>query len=436
MERMGIGECGGAGADSQRPAGLAAQLASDKKQAEDPENYVSGKAIDHFHRYEQDFDVAKKMQLNSFRFSIEWSRLEPELGRWDEAAFRHYQKYIAALKERGIEPVVTLWHYTVPTWFAKRGGFERRDNLPYFERFVERVAESFGDKITYVITMNEPKWYVFQSYMSGEWPPQKTGKMLAYNVYRNLAKVHAQAYATLKKQYPALHVGIAAGPIDNNKPRRPGSAIDALGVRRKNYLESWWFLQRIKRHQDFVGVNYYHTNYCRGLRAKTDNPDVPVSDMGWHLEPEGLYPVLREVWRRYQKPVIVTENGLADVDDELRIWWLEQTMIAMRRALADGVDLRGYLHWSLLNNFEWRHGWWPKFGLIAVDRNNMMKRQLRPSAKWLANYIYRQNVPNRQEKFMARATKKLASRTNDSKQQPKKSEKNEEPHAQKPRRIQ
>jgi hypothetical protein len=144
-------------------------------------------------------------------------------------------------------------------------------------------------------------------------------------------------------------------------------------------------LNRIRHHQDFVGINYYFTDYYRGVSKAS--PSVPLNDMGWYMEPEGLYPLLLRTWARYKKPIIITENGVADRQDEYRQWWLEQTVIAMQRALSEGVDIKGYMHWSLLDNFEWAYGWWPKFGLIEVDRANGMKRMPRPSAIWFARYL-------------------------------------------------
>src|SRR5262249_55831933 len=151
------------------------------------------------------------------------------------------------------------------------------------------------------------------------------------------------------------------------------------------YFWNWWFVNRVKRYQDFVGFNYYFTDYYRGFGRA--NPKLPVNDLGWYMEPEGLYPIIMRIWSHYNKPIIVTENGVADAHDQYRQWWLEETIVALERALSEGADVRGYLHWSLLDNFEWKYGWWPKFGLVAVDRAHGMKRTIRPSAKWLAAHI-------------------------------------------------
>ena len=145
-------------------------------------------------------------------------------------------------------------------------------------------------------------------------------------------------------------------------------------------------MHRINKYQDFVGFNYYFTDYYKGF--KRVNPKVPVNDLGWYMEPEGIYPLLLRLWSRFKKPIIITENGTADQDDEYRQWWISETIVAMERAISEGVDLRGYFHWSLLDNFEWAYGWWPKFGLVSVDRTTM-KRQVRKSAVWYSSQINR-----------------------------------------------
>lgn len=356
-----------------------------KPQAEDPDNYVSGAGVDHFKRYEEDFDLLRKLQCNSFRFGIEWSRINPEEGIFDKEAIAHYHRYLDALRARNIEPVMNLWHWTMPTWFTDKGGFEKAENLEYWDRFVRKIAEEFGDKVRYVLTLNEPNVYASFGYLTGEWPPQQTGWLTFLKVYRNLAQAHRRAYDILKARNSTLQIGVAA-QLANIQAKRPHNIIDSITTKVMRYGWNWWFLNRIRRHQDFVGINYYFTDYYQGF-GKNRNPKVPVQDLGWYMEPEGLYPLLLRTWARYRKPIIITENGVADRNDDYRQWWIEQSVIAMQRAMSEGVDVRGYMHWSLLDNFEWKYGWWPKFGLIAVDRQNGMKRTPRPSAIWYARYL-------------------------------------------------
>lgn len=356
-----------------------------KRQASEPQNYVSGDGVDHYKRYEEDFDLLQELHMNSFRFSIEWSRIQPEEGSWNAEAIAHYHAYIDSLIGRGVTPVVTLWHWTMPTWFTDKGGFEKKENLAYFDTYVTKMAEEFGDKLKYVLTLNEPNVYATFSYFMGEWPPQRKQPLLMIKVLRNLAAAHRRAYAILKKTNPALQVGIAAN-LTNVRPKRPYHAIDVTVTKIMDYAFNWYFINRILRQQDVCGVNYYVTEYFQGFGSKL-TPHTPVNDVAWHMEPEGLYMVLTQVWRRYKKPILVVENGVADSSDRYRQWWLEQTMIAMQRAMSEGIDVRGYLHWSLLDNFEWSLGWWPKFGLIAVDREQDMRRTVKQSARWYADYI-------------------------------------------------
>lgn len=356
-----------------------------KEQAEKPENYVSGKGVEHYKRYKQDFDLLDELNLNSFRFGVEWSRLEPEPGKWNAEAFAHYKRYIAELRRRNIEPFLNIWHWTVPTWFADEGGFAKRANLRYFDRFVQKIADELLDDVTYVITLNEPNVYASFSYLTGEWTPQKKNPLTFMKVYWNLTRAHRRAYRILKQAKPHLQVGLAA-QLANMQAKRPHSVMDGLSTKWMRYFWNWWFLNRVRRYQDFVGFNYYFTDYYTKL-VKRSNPEVPVSDLGSYMEPEGLYPILLRLWSHYKKPIFVTENGVADQDDQYRRWWLEETIVAMERALSEGVDIRGYFYWSLLDNFEWKYGWWPKFGLVEVDRENGMKRTIRPSAKWFAEKI-------------------------------------------------
>lgn len=356
-----------------------------KTQAEDPSNYVSGTGVDHYRRYREDFDLAVKLNMNSFRFGIEWSRIEPEEGVWNEKEIIHYKSYIEELRIRRLEPFINIWHWTMPTWFTDKGGFKNSANIKYFERFVAKVAEEFIEDITYVITINEPNVYSSVGYGTGEWPPGEKNWLAFARVYINLVKAHKRAYKILKTKKPLLQIGIAQ-QLANIQAKRPHNIFDEFSTKWMRYFWNWWFYRRIRNQQDFLGFNYYFTDYYTGVLNR-ENPKVPINDLGWYMEPEGLYPLLLRSWVRFKKPIFITENGVADRNDQYRRWWIEESLVAMERAISEGVDLRGYFHWSLLDNFEWAYGWWPKFGLIEVDREHGMKRTIRPSAKWFAKRI-------------------------------------------------
>ena len=361
-----------------------------EKQATDPNNYVSGKGIDHYNRYQEDFDIAKKMGLNAFRFSIEWSRLEPEEGKWDIVAVQHYRDYIAALNKRGIEPFLNIWHWTVPTWFADKGGFAKQSNIKYFDRLVKKISEELLDNVRYVITVNEPNVYMGLSYGSGLWPPQEKNQVKAIWVYWNLSRAHKRAWRILKAKKPSLKIGVAQ-QLANIQALRPGNWFDESVVKVMRYFWNWWWLNRIRNYQDFVGFNYYFTDYYKGF--KRQNPTKPVNDLGWYMYPQGLLPLMQRIAAHYPgKPIIITENGLADSEDGERLWWLHETMKALDTAKSQDIPVIGYLHWSLLDNFEWAYGWWPKFGLVSVDREHGMKRTLRPSAIWYAKAIAKRKL--------------------------------------------
>lgn len=356
-----------------------------KLQAQDPNNYVSGIGIKHYERYKEDFDLLEKLNLNAFRFSIEWSRLEPEEGQWDETAIEYYRAYIKELQGRGIEPILNIWHYSLPIWFSEKGGFKYRSNLAHFDRFVEKIAKEYGALLRYVITINEPNVYAGFSYLAGQWPPQERNMLAFFRVYWNLAQAHKRAYKILKHISPKLQVGVAA-QLGNIQAKQPHNFLDEFSTQIMRYVWDWWFLERIKKYQDFVGFNYYYTDYYTGF-LKKKNPKLPISDVGAYMEPEGLYPLLLRAWAHYKKPIMITESGVADMHDQYRQWWIEESIIGMERAMSEGVKVCGYFHWSLLDNFEWSFGWWPKYGLVAVDRQQNMKRTIRPSAKWFAEEI-------------------------------------------------
>ncbi len=353
-----------------------------KAEAENPHNYVSAKATDHYNLYEVDFKLLKQMNMNAWRFSIEWSRIEPEEGAWNAEAIEHYRVYLRKLQALNIEPIVTLWHWTVPVWFAQKGGFTRRRNIGYFVRFCEKVFDELGQDFRYVITLNEPEVYVAQSYLIGQRPPQMQSKLRTLLVLRNLLTAHKRVYKMAKHKARKYLVSIAK----NVAFHYPGddAKLSALSASFMRWVEDYYILNRIKKRLDFIGVNHYFSNRYFGYKAHS--PNQRVSDLGWDMQPANIEFVLKELSDRYELPIIITENGVADRDDEYRKWWLTQTLMAMNRAMRDGVKLEGYLHWSLTDNFEWDSGFWPRFGLAAVDYKTR-KRTLRPSAVWFGQVI-------------------------------------------------
>ncbi len=337
-------------------------------------NFISGAACDHYHRYSEDFALARQLGHNATRISIEWSRVEPEEGKFDVVAIEHYRDVIASIRENGMEPFVTLWHWTVPLWFRDKHEFERRGNVHYFVRFAERMARELPD-VTFWLTLNEPAVYASGHYLRGEKPPQKHDPFLMLAVYENLIRAHRAAYRAIKTARPAAQVGIAKNQIYYEAHN--GRAWNRFLKRAADWAWNFYFLDHIKDAQDFIGLNHYFHNRIDGWFGK--NKNARVSDMGWELYPEAIYRVLLGL-KKYGVPIYVTENGLADARDAQREWFLRETLANVHRAMGEGgVDVRGYLHWSLTDNFELQQGFWPRFGLIEIDYVTQARRP-RPSA--------------------------------------------------------
>ncbi len=354
-----------------------------KKLAKTPANYVSGRATQHYDRYEEDFDLLESMNMNAYRFSIEWSRVEPEEGVWNAEAVEHYRDYLESLKSRGIEPVVTLFHFTLPVWFAQKGGFAKRRNVDYFVRFAERIMSEIGRSVRYVITINEPEVYTFMSYSTQTWPPAESSWLRSFTVLNNLVYAHKKAAKALRRVNARYKISVAKNCVYFY----PGdtSWISRLSANVAQYVQDDYWVKKFARHSDFLGLNYYQSQRLLGTRIHNSEA-ADYSDVNWMVAPGDLQYVLEHWSRRYRKPIMITENGIADEQDTLRQNWIQQTILAMQQAMKEGVELIGYLHWSLTDNFEWGYGHWPRFGLAAIDYKTG-ERTLRPSAQWFGRVI-------------------------------------------------
>ncbi len=346
------------------------------------ENYISGRACDHYNRFEEDFDTAKSLGHNAHRFSIEWSRIEPEEGKFDDQEIEHYRNVIQALRARGMEPFVTLWHYTLPLWMRDKGGWKSDEILYYFPRYVEKVVSAFKDDVRFWVTINEPEIYTKNAYISGTWPPGEKNILGYFAAFYNLIEAHIRAYKTIKIIQPAAQGGIAKDNIYFEA--YPGQITSTLYA----FLADWWwnryFLNQIRRYQDFIGLNYYFHNRIKSF-ALNQNANERVSDMGWELYPKGIYYVLRDL-KKYKQPIYIMENGVADARDRYRAWFISEHLRWVYNAIHEGVNVRGYFYWSLLDNLELARGFWPRFGLVEVDYRTLTRR-VRPSARSYAETI-------------------------------------------------
>ena len=350
--------------------------------------HVSGEACRHYQLFERDFDLARSWGHNAHRFSIEWSRIEPSEGHWSSEATAHYRQVIHALRERGLEPVVTLHHFTNPVWFSRKGGWLRRDSARLFARYAEYVVENLGAEVSYWLTINEPTVYVMQGYINGEWPPcLHFAWTKAIIAFRNLSRAHIAAYRVLHRNRPDILVGFAHNApliVPCNPARIRDCQVATLQdlVLNRSFLCLIGGLPLILRQTagslDFLGLNYYTRDIVRsagwGLgaflgrvcRLPHHGDRGPISTTGWEVYPPGLRVVL-EKFSKLGIPLLVTENGVATDDEALRSEFILQHLESLADALEKGVHVIGYLYWSLIDNYEWRLGTEARFGLAAVD---------------------------------------------------------------------
>lgn len=335
----------------------------------EPENYISGRACDHYHRFQEDFDLVKLLNHNVHRFSLEWSRIEPREGQFNQKEIEHYRRVLKALRERRLEPFVTLYHFTSPLWFAQKGGWLNEKAPYYFDRFVKIISENLFEEVNFWNTFNEPTLFASNSYLRGVWTPQKKSFLEFSKAINNLIKAHQMAYRSLHLIDLECQVGVS-----ENCSYFDGGLLKYLA----RYFVNKRFFNAISAEQDFVALQYYFHNRLKGLKYN-QNENKKITDFGWEIYPKGIYYVLKEL-EGYKKPIYITENGLADVQDKNRKQFIKKHLYWVHKAIKEGVDVRGYFHWSLLDNFEWDKGFWPRFGLIEVNFKTM-ERKIRPSAK-------------------------------------------------------
>lgn len=392
---------------------------------------VQQKKVDFDARFGDDFRTLGALGLNAYRFSISWARLFPreDMTEPDPAGIDFYRQVIASLKRNGMTPYVTLFHFSSPEWLwvEKDGkkGFERADALEHWTRYVEAVVEALGGEVADWCTLNEPMVFVYNGYLEGVFPPNEQregGPPAVAPVVHRLLEAHAIAYrivhADAKKRGKEARVGITQH-TRAFEPWRNWAPLDriASGFVRQAFIwdpldaiETGTYamtnsdyeveIEGLKGTQDYVGINYYGRYF---VEVKLSNPAAPVihfndpsdsdemrSDLDWAIHPKGFGEVLREAHQRYGKPIFVLENGMADgADDDTR---RQAFLVSHLRELwsaknEGGADIRGYFHWSHMDNFEWAEGFEARFGIIKVDYANAFARTLRPSARLYSDII-------------------------------------------------
>ena len=350
----------------------------------------SGDACDFYHRYREDIALQGDLGFNAFRFGIEWSRIEPAEGEFSRAALEHYRRVLASCYEHRILPILTFHHFTLPLWLHELGGFAS-DRFPeLFERYCNRASEALGDLIGYACTINEPQGLGLAGYVLGINPPGRKGDAEgAGRATENLLEAHRRGRAAIRRHTKApVGISLALPDLQYEDGAQPGESGFELESRISDrYLE-------LAREDDYIGVQTYTR-----LRIGPEGPRGPghewsdlsrtlaetdhTTQMGYEYYPQALGGAIRRAWKSAGGiPILVTENGIATANDEKRIGFMETAMRETLACLAEGIDVRGYIYWSLMDNFEWAFGYKPTFGLIAVDQKTLARRP-KPSAYWL-----------------------------------------------------
>ena len=357
------------------------------------ENYISGQACDFYNRFESDFDLAVSGGHNAHRLSIEWSRIEPKEGKFDQNEIEHYRKVIQALKKRGMEPMITLWWWTNPIWIENIGGWENKKTKRYFLEYIEKIIKEFKNEgVKLWIPGNEPGTYIGMAYVRGEHPPMVKNLWRANKAFKNILAAFDDAYDIIHANQPDAQVGLSHY-ARFMAPKTKG-IIDRYSTKFLDYIKNWRFLEKY----DFIGIQYYRANSVEIKFSKSniwgpikEEDDITAwrSDMDWCVYPEGIYYLLKKT-AKFGKDIYISENGIAAKDDKERERFLRENIFYIQKALQEGVKIKGYFHWSLLDNFEWDKGFWPRFGLIEIDYKTL-ERKPRPSF-----YAYKEIIEKNQ----------------------------------------
>ena len=365
----------------------------------------SGLACNWWADAEADLDRAAEMGTNAHRFSIEWSRVEPQPGLYDEQALGRYRQILDAMHARDIEPMVTLHHFSNPIWLAHKGGWENPGAIVDFQRYVRAVLEALGDLVPLWVTINEPMVYTVEAYLEAKFPPGKASLPAAMQVARNLLFGHAAAYHLIKELQPESQVGIAR-QLRVFEPSNQRSPLDRWATKLLHWIFNENFNQALREGRlrwplgrgavenlagtlDFFGLNYYTrdlvafspTSPRQFFIRRHVGEDAEISDNNYgEIYPEGMRQVL-EMAKVFDLPIYITENGLPDADDDQRPGFILRHLRQVWSAVNfGGAPVMGYYFWSLVDNFEWERGWVERFGLIYVDETTQ-ERKLRRSGE-------------------------------------------------------
>jgi len=361
------------------------------------------RANDHYRRFREDIDLMAQMGIQIYRFGIEWSRIEPKEGEFSEEAIAHYREEIAYMREKGIRPLLTIHHFTNPLWFEDKGGFTAAESVNIFMAYVRKVMDSFGDLVAEYITINEPNVYVTNSLFYGEWPPEKRSISALVKAFSNLTACHIAAYKYIhawrrERGYSDTAVSFA-NHLRVFVPKSRKNPWHCLAAKLTEYLfqgaitkammtgKCRFPVRRRKgvkagKYYDFIGINYYSRSTVSGI-ADGVAEDAFKNDMGWELYPEGLLELSDKLYKTYQAPIYVTENGTCDNEDTFRARFIYDQLELLSR---EPNAVTRYYHWSFTDNFEWKEGESCRFGLVHVDYETQ-KRTIKDSGHFYTSVI-------------------------------------------------
>ncbi|MDD5527939.1 MAG: glycoside hydrolase family 1 protein [Patescibacteria group bacterium] len=340
-------------------------------------DFVAGRACDSYNKYKEDAEMVKALNCGGYRLGLEWARIEPKEGEFNYEEIEHYRRVLENLREKNIKVVLTLWHWTNPLWLVNEGGWANKKVVDYFSRYVEFVVTQLGDLVDFWVTINEPTVHVFNGYFRGTFPPNKKNIFLGAKAFLNLLAAHKKAYDIIHRYNLRANVGFTHLG-DNFQPARPWFLPEIMLAWFFNFFCNNLFLRLVHGHTDYIGLDYYFHNRVVWHPPFLKNLNKDVTDFGWEIYPEGIYNILKDL-RRFKKPIYIMENGIADAADAKRGKFIIDHLRYVHEAIEEGEDIRGYFHWSLLDNFEWAAGWTMKFGLYSLNRETC-ERKARPSA--------------------------------------------------------
>ena len=342
----------------------------------------SGDACDSWNRWDADVALVQALGLSSYRFSIEWSRIEPEPGEWSGAAIAHYRRLGELLLAAGVDPIVTFHHFTTPRWVDAEGGWLAPSTPARFAAFCERAASELAPVLRRACTINEPNIVAAAGFLIGVFPPGHRDVEERRTVNGRFVDAHRQAVDAIRRSTDDVPVGLTLAMEDYQAVAGGESRRDRVQARMHDE-----FLDAVEG-DDFLGVQAYTGTVFDGTGPVVDPDARVVTSMGYEFHPAALGASVRYAWERTrgQVPLYVTENGIGTDDDAERVEYVRGALEGLADAMADGIDVRGYTYWSLLDNFEWALGYVPRFGLHEVDRTTF-ERTPKPSAAWYAAVV-------------------------------------------------